>query len=268
MRASPIVAALATACAVVPAMAAETIYALEYSRWLGPAGTATATAVVDDTLLSNNGIPQHISVDTTTGFEQLIAFELTIAGTGFIDGTYTLDELTVALSFDAPLDPTQELLAQDTALGPGTDFNLTLSDGGLISAVDVNAFGAEIRDVDGRLLERVWFRLVSVTPVITGADTDGDAVLDDADNCLAHVNPSQTDTDGDGFGNACDADFNQDCVVNFGDLAAMKANFITGAELTDLNDDGQTNFADLALFKALFLAAPGPSGVANACGLT
>ncbi len=37
-------------------------------------------------------------------------------------------------------------------------------------------------------------------------DTDGDVVGDNGDNCPVVFNPSQLDTDGDGEGNACDAD--------------------------------------------------------------
>ncbi|EYF00148.1 DNRLRE domain-containing protein [Chondromyces apiculatus] len=35
-------------------------------------------------------------------------------------------------------------------------------------------------------------------------DTDGDGVPDDVDNCPDVANPAQTDSDGDGIGNACD----------------------------------------------------------------
>ncbi len=36
------------------------------------------------------------------------------------------------------------------------------------------------------------------------ADTDGDGIADDHDNCPAVANPAQIDSDGDGIGNLCD----------------------------------------------------------------
>jgi hypothetical protein len=41
-------------------------------------------------------------------------------------------------------------------------------------------------------------------------DQDGDGVPDAVDNCPATPNADQTDTDGDGFGNACDEDSDSD----------------------------------------------------------
>lgn len=97
-------------------------------------------------------------------------------------------------------------------------------------------------------------------------DTDGDGVTDDVDNCLEVVNPDQRDTDGDGYGNLCDGDFDNSCFVNFIDLATMKANFfMPGDTDTDLNGDGNTNFPDLAIMKDLMFLAPGPSGQLTAC---
>lgn len=37
-----------------------------------------------------------------------------------------------------------------------------------------------------------------------GVDTDGDAVFDDTDNCIAMVNADQHDEDSDGYGDVCD----------------------------------------------------------------
>lgn len=96
-------------------------------------------------------------------------------------------------------------------------------------------------------------------------DTDGDGVADDADNCTGVANAGQQDSNGDGFGNACDADLNNDCGVNLADLILFKNVFATAAADADFNSDGTVNLADLVAFKALFASPPGPSGVPNAC---
>jgi len=45
-------------------------------------------------------------------------------------------------------------------------------------------------------------------------DNDGDGVADASDNCASTVNPSQLNSDSDGFGNACDTDRDDDTVLN------------------------------------------------------
>ena len=56
-----------------------------------------------------------------------------------------------------------------------------------------------------------------------GVDADNDLVPDDQDNCLGLLNPSQIDSDGDGFGNQCDADLSGDGVVGGPDFLLVKA---------------------------------------------
>jgi hypothetical protein len=90
-------------------------------------------------------------------------------------------------------------------------------------------------------------------------DADNDLVDDVVDNCLGASNNSQRDTDGDGYGNWCDADLNNDLKVNFADLALFRASFATSDANADLDGNGNVNFADLARFKALFGKPPGPS---------
>jgi hypothetical protein len=96
----------------------------------------------------------------------------------------------------------------------------------------------------------------------SGADADGDGVADAADNCTLVPNADQRDTNGDGFGNICDADLNNDNVVNFIDLGILRSVFFTADPDADLNGDGSVNFVDLGIMRATFFGPPGPSGVA------
>ncbi|MEO1575671.1 MAG: thrombospondin type 3 repeat-containing protein, partial [Pseudomonadota bacterium] len=96
----------------------------------------------------------------------------------------------------------------------------------------------------------------------SGADSDGDGVADAADNCTLIPNADQRDTNGDGFGNACDADLNNDGVVNVVDLGLLRSVFFSADADADLNGDGVVNVVDLGIMRSGFFAPPGPSGVA------
>ncbi|MEO0579225.1 MAG: thrombospondin type 3 repeat-containing protein, partial [Pseudomonadota bacterium] len=89
---------------------------------------------------------------------------------------------------------------------------------------------------------------------------DNDFIDASEDNCTEAANTPQRDTDGDGFGNLCDGDFNNDGFTNFADLSLFRATFGTTDPDGDLNGDGIVNFSDLGIFRGLFGKAPGPSG--------
>jgi len=111
------------------------------------------------------------------------------------------------------------------------------------------------------------------------ADTDGDGVYNVLDNCssLANAPPLDCDADNDGYGNACDGDFNNDKVVNATDfssffLPSFKAGTGTPAG-TDMNctspepaTNGTVNATDFSsFFLPQFKAGkPGPSGLSCA----
>ncbi|MFK8032178.1 MAG: S8 family serine peptidase [Gammaproteobacteria bacterium] len=94
------------------------------------------------------------------------------------------------------------------------------------------------------------------------ADSDLDGLPNDLDNCLNVANVQQQDTDNDSYGNACDADLNNDGVTNFLDLSLFSLVFQSSEPNSDFNSDGTVNFADLDIFKSLYLLPPGPSGIA------
>ncbi len=109
---------------------------------------------------------------------------------------------------------------------------------------------------------------VAAEPITAGVeDTDGDGVTDDIDNCTLLANPSQLDTDGDCFGNRCDADLNNDGIVNSPstgfvnavDLGIFRTRFHTLGGIADFNGDGFVNSIDLGILRTLFFRGPGPA---------
>ncbi len=104
--------------------------------------------------------------------------------------------------------------------------------------------------------------VVGASALTVPTDIDNDGLSNANDNCSEVANPDQTDTDQDGFGNACDPDFNNDGAVNFIDYAQLSAGFLGSDPLLDLNSDGAVNFLDISILTDAFLGAPGPSGVA------
>jgi len=104
---------------------------------------------------------------------------------------------------------------------------------------------------------------------VYAADGDGDGVSDAVDNCLEVANPGQADADGDGCGNACDADYDQSGMVDAADFeffrsvmgrSAGDANFDASA---DHYDDGRINGTDFIIFRGRMNRPPGPSLVAG-----
>lgn len=97
------------------------------------------------------------------------------------------------------------------------------------------------------------------------ADADGDGFVDLADNCTLHANSGQSDTNGDGYGNACDPDLNGDLIVNILDLGLVKDVFFSTNIVSDadFNNDTNINLPDLAIISDFFFGSPGPSALAT-----
>jgi hypothetical protein len=107
-------------------------------------------------------------------------------------------------------------------------------------------------------------------------DTDKDGIPDYQDNCTLHPNGtiihdfggnSQLDSDGDGYGNACDPDLDNDGRVDLSDLKLLKQIFHTKEtekgfdQIGDMNGDGVVNSIDLSILKSLLFKSPGPSAL-------
>jgi hypothetical protein len=101
-------------------------------------------------------------------------------------------------------------------------------------------------------------------------DADSDGVTDAEDSCLFVANQTQLDSDQDGYGNACDADYNNDGVVGTSDFSTLRNAFgsTQGSgnwdPQLDANGDGVIGTADFTLLRAAFGIPPGPSGLACA----
>jgi sulfite oxidase len=90
-------------------------------------------------------------------------------------------------------------------------------------------------------------------------DDDADGVANMADNCPNTYNPSQTDSDGDGIGNACDADCpNLDGLnpIHFVDFSILADNWLqTGTGLAgDLDMSERVDANDVAILADYWLS--------------
>lgn len=96
------------------------------------------------------------------------------------------------------------------------------------------------------------------------ADSDADGVQDNLDNCVSVANPEQDDTESDGFGNACDADYTNDGVVGGPDFGRVLTAF--GSSKGDANYDDAVDCTsdeiiggpDYGCFLSGFGSAPTP----------
>ncbi|MBN1285424.1 MAG: DUF11 domain-containing protein [Anaerolineae bacterium] len=87
----------------------------------------------------------------------------------------------------------------------------------------------------------------SVETAVLCVDTDADGVCDDADNCPNDYNPDQTDSDGNGIGDACDAapcsDVDQDGVCDDVDNCPNDYN----PNQMDSDGDGEGDICEVTL---------------------
>ena len=102
-------------------------------------------------------------------------------------------------------------------------------------------------------------------------DTDGDGAYDAQDNCIDVPNGpivpdaggnSQRDTDGDGYGNICDADLNNSDLVTTADYTILRNSLNTSDADADLNGTGMVTTADYTILRSYLSQPPGPSAFA------
>ncbi len=146
-------------------------------------------------------------------------------------------------------------LRVDSSAGGNVQFAFDVEVGGNVGDSIINIAGATSASSDDTAIAVLE---------VAFTDSDDDGVEDFEDNCTLVANPSQCDSDGDGYGNHCDADFDNSGFVNFADLGQLRVGFQGASDAPDyspldLNCDGAINFSDVASFKPMFGSVPGPS---------
>jgi hypothetical protein len=109
--------------------------------------------------------------------------------------------------------------------------------------------------------------------LFASADVDGDGVPNTSDNCLYVPNANQRDTDGDGFGNLCDGDVDNDGIVDTswgvttppsarGDIERIQLTIQAGGYVADhdLDGDGDVDADDVSIAGYSLFLPPGPKG--------
>jgi hypothetical protein len=97
-------------------------------------------------------------------------------------------------------------------------------------------------------------------------DTDGDGVANALDNCTLRANPEQCDSNGDGYGNRCDGDLNNNGVTNAQDTTLYRQQLGQPSaapiyNVADLNCSGSVNAQDSVVYRGLLGSPPGASGL-------
>ncbi|GAH09851.1 unnamed protein product [marine sediment metagenome] len=152
----------------------------------------------------------------------------------------------------APGDPTKSIVARRVE--------------SLAQLYRMPPIGTSIRDDVGLADLNEWISLIDVCEV--AADSDNDMVRDNVDNCTALPNASQADTDGDGYGNRCDGDLNNDGSTNRRDQRLLDELIINNdhdAVDADFDQDGLVTLRDQRHFMRYLIGQPpGPSALSPA----
>jgi len=129
------------------------------------------------------------------------------------------------------------------------------------AALDLGSPGPD--DVTGYGLVDAYQALLKLRCPAGTTDSDGDGWYDACDNCITASNKLQVDTDADGYGNICDADLNNDGLVGFSDFSLFRVSFGTTDPDADFDGNGLVGFSDFSIFRVMFGGPPGPSGIVD-----
>ena len=149
--------------------------------------------------------------------------------------------------------------------------------------LDIQRFAGRVARIEFRVRglggadSQVWIDNISLLRAASG-DSDGDGIVDAADNCPSVANSAQTDTDGDGIGDPCEtfrrADANHDGSVDMGDAVFLLFHLFVDRQFTtcekafDGDDSGVVDLGDvLVTLNFLFLGGKAPAAPFAECGV-
>ena len=159
--------------------------------------------------------------------------------------------------------------------GPGTAFARTIGGDDMIVGTTIQQNIAQLDGMTSAGIVGTSLRLSNVVPpppTYSGyewnftTDVDGDGIENSQDNCTLVANPSQCDSDGDGYGNRCDGDLNNNTTANAQDYVLFRAQLgqpsvAPNYNQADINCDTTVNAQDYVLFRQLLGQPSGPSGL-------
>ncbi|MBL8202014.1 MAG: thrombospondin type 3 repeat-containing protein [Chromatiales bacterium] len=207
----------------------------------------------------------YVVYDVTTAIPALTAGTGGIAAYIDLGSGLTLGSRTIASS-EVDQDIAVFLNSPTAVAYLTAGLGSTIALGGAITTITGSGSGQSVFGTtqDLPLSSTTLTLRVDITP--TPDDLDGDSIPNNLDNCTLVANASQCDSDGDGFGNQCDGDFNNNGVTNAQDTIQMRQRLgqpsvAPAYNVADLNCNGTVNAQDTVLFRGLLGLPPGPSGV-------
>lgn len=154
----------------------------------------------------------------------------------------------------------------------------TINSGGGLSSSDNYSTRSSLGQFSGGSFRGTSHTILA--NVFSIVDSDGDGVIDNADNCQSLVNAAQLNNDADLFGDECDPDDDNDGLLDIAEAAAGTDPFLYDTDADGLNDsidpdplvvnvagdlapygdpDGFINVADLMIMQRIILDSITPT---------
>ena len=205
---------------------------------------ATSTVPREQLFAQDIGVYRWRLLSPIGSVDQSISLTEVFDGTLTTDGQYAIEGVLSLPVQQTVLSPYQIFASE---LGDSLQGNLVVdayTEWSLPEGLEIDVVGCSFLDVQSQ------------------RDSDADGLNDAVDNCRTYANPAQIDANGDGIGNRCDGDFNDDGSVNMLDLGLLRKAFFSADPVVDMDSNGVVSFTDLGLFKRGYLSPPGLSCVA------